>query len=1835
MAFREILDNCGDESRASNPVLRVVDRFTEDKTQFYEKWNEEKYPSTQENFSRYREQHPPSITPHNDFLLPEEFSQFQEEQLAREFQQNLNFGLKVGEQQPPPGGSHQFGMMPCPPHHFLEFARSAPPPFFAHPQTAQFNCHVKSKPPLHHDVTKSDASPLAASLEGFSRECDSVLSRPGELQEFEQVYRVSENLARREASEWAAEFEGVMRSEPRGGFLRHDGDVWADHFQEHVRTKKLEDEWGKRDDLQSIASKFSDIEDSKLAQSEFFRMMKSIGDGKTIIQDGKFENIEKTSNEDVNQFERCIEEEAREFEEYLSKNPHLNNWLTEFETDMTHDFTANGLRGSTTGSCSDTEEYVFCQNNHFLGMEDSFKRGMELFESGDLANAVLAFEAAAQQSPNDSLAWQMLGTVQADNDQDEFASRALSQAVKVDPNNRDALLMLAVSYTNEYQKQRTIECLQRWLAFHPEYSGMVNVSAPLIHSFEENHRVVTNEFLRAARLRPDNPDPDVQIALGLLYNLTFQYELAIDCFKTVAAMRPMDCSIWNKLGATQANSNCNLEALDSYARALEIRPNYARALCNLGISYLALKEYGEAAKAFLAAISINPNSEHRWDNLSSVFTIMGRLDLSKKCASRDITLFRDEFGTRRSVRGSRPASQVEQTPFLIRMMDVRYFTTPTTISSEYSLCRKLEHMEKGRGFRRGKRSKMYSSGGFAEAKSSRMSRWSAERKPYTGDDPVQFWRQQNADASGSQVDETINLSEVDQAGSIMSTVGESSGGSYLAEAPSRYQSSEWPSASSSFASQYGAKSESSWRGLSREDSPSRAQYEGDSKEREVSDYASDPEEVESELESSTEIFKSPPTADEDKPAADRGRTGTGPLPSPKSFFDMAGSPSRSAQSSAGEGEESQDLSDSLKSQVMSYSTSVPSRLDETLEESMSIWPQRKEGDGVREDEESLPSNSIARQEWEESQEESRAKLSFANSPQDADHPYHAPLSPPYDKRTDIMEEDDAAQRESYSPAKFRNGVEGVGRLEKFGEEVFHEFYGLLLDGGGEHFDQGRDRDGVVNVVQNNAQKFFVVELVFGVQRQNVEALVQERDRVGAHPIVRDLYGLLRYARMQFAASDARVPAGVHDEQVGDVDAEFYPQRRRRRHRRGGGAKDGVDQQVHPLLEVLAAPGGQGDVGGNRNFAQVFDDQQLQLQTVGVVVVHKTFQQRPQLVEHRRDEVGLDGVVLREPEASQADQSGQYRVFLSRAQGAENLFRQAVQASRMNSSYPHFSLSLAVAPGGAPDGSKEVGRADTEASALDACKIVMRCPKLSTPKSFFSISSVSLNRTKPETSFLKNTSLYWGRPIMKAMSEEITINVKTTSGKQYSLKISPSEEIKNIKKLLVPQCEIPEDQQRLIYSGHILSNEKTAADYGIRDGYSLHLVRGKPPASSTTGGTTTQTNSPGMNSANLFGSVFGGHGGADAGVNGLALDPDVLNSIQQLPYFQEFFNNDEFIRTMVQSNPRLQGLVDSNPELVHALNDSATLRQVAQLMFNRNLMRELQRNTDRAISNIENHPEGFRLLRNMYSSLEEPLSEVVHSMGQSEETDLTPTTSSPPPDLTAPNTSALPNPWATRAAQSNSTTPLPLPGNQDLFGAQNNVNSGALPDFNTLNHMASDPAVINLMSSIMSNPATQNLMLSVFSNSDLLQQMSSANPMIQQLLNANPQIRNLMSDPAVLQQLSNPAFLRLALQMQHAMGGNAANSNRSGQTTETQPNPNPAQIDWNAFSDLVQMMGNANVRSGGPNAFQPQRPPEEHYQMQLTQLKDMGFYDEQANINALIATGGNVSAAVERLLANIN
>ncbi|TYH04372.1 hypothetical protein ES288_A08G000800v1 [Gossypium darwinii] len=69
-------------------------------------------------------------------------------------------------------------------------------------------------------------------------------------------------------------------------------------------------------------------------------------------------------------------------------------------------------------------------------------------------------------------------------------------------------------------------------------------------------------FNEAAQMSPE--DADVHIVLGVLYNLSREYDKAIASFKTALKLKPNDYSLWNKLGATQANSVQSADAILAY-----------------------------------------------------------------------------------------------------------------------------------------------------------------------------------------------------------------------------------------------------------------------------------------------------------------------------------------------------------------------------------------------------------------------------------------------------------------------------------------------------------------------------------------------------------------------------------------------------------------------------------------------------------------------------------------------------------------------------------------------------------------------------------------------------------------------------------------------------------------------------------------------------------------------------------------------------------------------------------------------------------------------------------------------------------------------------------------------------------------------------------------------------------------------------------------------------------------------------------------------------------------------------------------------------------------------
>ncbi|XP_049629731.1 NEDD8-like [Suncus etruscus] len=70
-----------------------------------------------------------------------------------------------------------------------------------------------------------------------------------------------------------------------------------------------------------------------------------------------------------------------------------------------------------------------------------------------------------------------------------------------------------------------------------------------------------------------------------------------------------------------------------------------------------------------------------------------------------------------------------------------------------------------------------------------------------------------------------------------------------------------------------------------------------------------------------------------------------------------------------------------------------------------------------------------------------------------------------------------------------------------------------------------------------------------------------------------------------------------------------------------------------------------------------------------------------------------------------------------------------------------------------------------------------------------------------------------------------IKVKTLTGKEIDTDSEPTDKVERIKERVEEKEGIPPPQQRLIYSGKQMNDEKTAADYKILDlgGSVLHLV----------------------------------------------------------------------------------------------------------------------------------------------------------------------------------------------------------------------------------------------------------------------------------------------------------------------------------------------------------------------------------------------------------------------------
>ncbi|CAO2624577.1 UBQLN2 [Lemmus lemmus] len=403
---------------------------------------------------------------------------------------------------------------------------------------------------------------------------------------------------------------------------------------------------------------------------------------------------------------------------------------------------------------------------------------------------------------------------------------------------------------------------------------------------------------------------------------------------------------------------------------------------------------------------------------------------------------------------------------------------------------------------------------------------------------------------------------------------------------------------------------------------------------------------------------------------------------------------------------------------------------------------------------------------------------------------------------------------------------------------------------------------------------------------------------------------------------------------------------------------------------------------------------------------------------------------------------------------------------------------------------------------------------------------------------------------------------------------------------------------------------------------------------------------------------------------LMATPEMMIQIMENPFVQSMLSNPDLMRQLIMANPQMQQLIQRNPEISHLLNNPDIMRQTLEIARNPAMMQEMMRNQDLALSNLESIPGGYNALRRMYTDIQEPmLNAAQEQFGGNPFATVGSSSSSvegTQPSRTE-NRDPLPNPWA------------PPPATQSSPTTTTTTSSGSVPGSSSTSTTSGNTiAAANYVASIFSTPGMQSLLQQITENPQLIQNMLSApymrsmmqslsqNPdlaaqmmMSSPLFAANPQLQEQMrpqlpnflqqmQNPDTIAAMSNPRAMQALMQIQQGlqtlateapglipsfapglgMGGTGvptATTVTSSVPTETTSPTSDSGPSQQFIQQMVQALAGANP---------PQLPnPEVRFQQQLEQLSAMGFLNREANLQALIATGGDINAAIERLLGS--
>ncbi|XP_038076501.1 ubiquilin-1-like isoform X2 [Patiria miniata] len=421
---------------------------------------------------------------------------------------------------------------------------------------------------------------------------------------------------------------------------------------------------------------------------------------------------------------------------------------------------------------------------------------------------------------------------------------------------------------------------------------------------------------------------------------------------------------------------------------------------------------------------------------------------------------------------------------------------------------------------------------------------------------------------------------------------------------------------------------------------------------------------------------------------------------------------------------------------------------------------------------------------------------------------------------------------------------------------------------------------------------------------------------------------------------------------------------------------------------------------------------------------------------------------------------------------------------------------------------------------------------------------------------------------------------------------------------------------------------------------------------------------------------------------LMQNPDLMRQmILSNPQMQELMERNPEIRHMLNNPELLRQTMEMarNPAMMQEMmrSQDRALSNLESIPGGYNALRRMYTDIQEPMLNAAQEQLGgnpFAALRGGGGGGSGGQSQSPETSGQQgrENTEPLPNPWAPPSSRPAGGTTPAPTSTTTPTPSPSTATPSMTDTAGGLF------NSPGMQSM--LQQVSSNPQLVQNM---LQAPYMQSMLQSMSNDPELAAQIMRSNPMFasnpelqQQMTTMLPSFLRQMENPDVRNVMTNPRAIRAIMQIQQGMqelqsiapgilpgmagsgAGGLGASTTSASTPASTTTPATAQTDtagttttsatttsttsstttpttgtappvgplgglgsdqWSQL--MTQMLTNLGAGAGTTQ----QQPPEVRFRLQMEQLVNMGFNDEARNLQALIATGGDVNAAIERIL----